>query len=62
MNAAHVASPKVPAHRVVNRNGMLTGKGHFATPTLMEELLLKEKIVVKNEKIVDFDKQHFETR
>ena len=58
MNAAHVASPKVPAHRVVNRNGMLTGKGHFATPTLMEELLLKEKIVVKNEKIVDFEK-HF---
>ena len=58
MNAAHVASPKVPAHRVVNRNGMLTGKGHFATPTLMEELLLKEKIVVKNEKIIDFEK-HF---
>ena len=58
MNAAHVASTKVPAHRVVNRNGMLTGKGHFATPTLMEELLLKEKIIVKNEKIVDFEK-HF---
>jgi methylated-DNA-protein-cysteine methyltransferase related protein len=58
MNAAHIASPKVPAHRVVNRNGMLTGKGHFATSTLMEELLLKEKITVKNEKIVDFEK-HF---
>jgi methylated-DNA-protein-cysteine methyltransferase-like protein len=38
MNAAHVAKPKVPAHRVVNRNGMLSGKAHFATPTLMEEL------------------------
>ena len=36
-------SPKVPAHRVLNRNGMLTGKAHFATPTQMEELLLKGK-------------------
>ena len=56
MNAAHVATPKVPAHRVVNRNGMLSGKAHFATPTLMEELLLKEKIDVKDDKIVGFDK------
>src|SRR6476646_747133 len=39
MNAAHAAKPRVPAHRVVNRNGMLSGKAHFATPTLMEELL-----------------------
>ncbi|MCY7291815.1 MAG: MGMT family protein [Ferruginibacter sp.] len=39
MNAAHNQTPKVPAQRVVNRNGMLTGKHHFATPTLMEELL-----------------------
>lgn len=54
MNAAHVAKPKVPAHRVVNRNGMLTGKHHFATPTLMEELLLKEKIQVKDDKVVNF--------
>lgn len=56
MNAAHVATPKVPAHRVVNRNGMLTGKHHFATPTLMEELLKKEKIVVKADTIINFEK------
>ncbi len=56
MNAAHTAKPKVPAHRVVNRNGMLTGKHHFGTPTLMEELLKKEKIIVKEEKIVGFEK------
>jgi methylated-DNA-protein-cysteine methyltransferase-like protein len=56
MNGTHHASPKVPAHRVVNRNGMLTGKAHFATPTLMEELLLKEKIKVKNDTVVDFEK------
>jgi methylated-DNA-protein-cysteine methyltransferase related protein len=54
MNAAHNAKPKVPAHRVVNRNGMLTGKHHFATPTLMEELLLKEKVEVRDDKIINF--------
>jgi methylated-DNA-protein-cysteine methyltransferase-like protein len=56
MNASHLATPKVPAQRVVNRNGMLTGKHHFPTPTLMEELLKKEKITVKDDKVVDFDK------
>ena len=54
MNAAHVAVPNVPAHRVVNRNGILTGKFHFATPTLMEELLKKEKIEVVEDKIINF--------
>jgi len=58
MNAAGSAEKPVPAHRVVNRNGMLSGKHHFATPTLMEELLRNEKIMVKDDKIVDFDK-HF---
>jgi len=55
MNAAHSAKPKVPAHRVVNRNGMLSGKVHFATPTLMEELLAKEKIKVKDDVIINFE-------
>jgi methylated-DNA-protein-cysteine methyltransferase-like protein len=54
MNAAHTAKPAIPAHRVVNRNGMLSGKGHFATPTLMEDLLKKEKIAVSNDKVLDF--------
>lgn len=56
MNAAHHAKPAVPAQRVVNRNGMLTGKHHFSTPTLMEELLQKEKVVVKNDTVVEFEK------
>ncbi|PWT95956.1 MAG: cysteine methyltransferase [Bacteroidetes bacterium] len=56
MNAAHVASPSIPAHRVVNRNGMLSGRHHFATPTLMEELLKSEGIKIKDNTIVDFDK------
>ncbi len=56
MNAAHTARPKVPAQRVVNRNGMLSGRFHFATSTLMEELLKKEGITVKEETITDFKK------
>ena len=56
MNAAGIVRPKVPAHRVVNRNGMLSGKHHFGTPTLMEELLKKEGIKVVNDTIVDFDR------
>jgi methylated-DNA-protein-cysteine methyltransferase-like protein len=56
MNASHHVKPKVPAHRVVNRNGMLTGKMHFETPTKMQELLAKEKIKVQNEPILDFEK------
>jgi len=56
MNAAGIAKPKVPAHRVVNRNGMLTGKHHFSAPSLMEELLKKEKVQVKNDQVVDFKK------
>ena len=54
MNASHQATPKVPAQRVVNRNGMLTGKFHFQTPTTMQELLEKEGVQVKNDKVVNF--------
>ena len=60
MNASHSASKKVPAQRVVNRNGMLTGKAHFATPTLMEELLKKDGLEVKNETVVDFKKRFWD--
>ncbi|NMM48723.1 MGMT family protein [Flammeovirgaceae bacterium KN852] len=53
MNSAH-GDPQVPAHRVVNRNGMLTGKHHFETPTAMEERLKQEGVEVKNDKIINF--------
>lgn len=56
MNAAGNVKPKVPAHRVVNRLGILSGKHHFKPPSRMQELLKKEGIKVKNDKIVDFDK------
>ena len=58
MNASHTAKPKVPAHRVVNRNGLLTGLHHFASPTLMQELLEAEKIDINDNQIINFEK-HF---
>jgi methylated-DNA-protein-cysteine methyltransferase related protein len=54
MNGAHSVSPAVPAHRVVNRNGMLTGKHHFATPTLMQDLLEQEGIEIEDDCIINF--------
>ena len=54
MNASHNAKPKVPAHRVVNRNGLLTGKAHFNPPEKMVALLEKEGIEVKNDQVVNF--------
>lgn len=60
MNGAGKVRPKVPAHRVVNRNGMLSGRHHFKTPTYMEELLKKEGIKVKNDTIVDFEKKFWD--
>jgi methylated-DNA-protein-cysteine methyltransferase-like protein len=59
MNAAH-ALPDVPAHRVVNRQGLLTGKHHFTTPTRMEELLLAEGVEVKKDQVVDFERRFWD--
>ncbi|MBS4040758.1 MAG: MGMT family protein [Flavobacteriales bacterium] len=57
MNASH-ALEDVPAHRVVNRVGMLTGKHHFPGSNLMQQLLESEGIRVENNQIIDFQ-QHF---
>jgi len=54
MKGSFGVKPKVPAHRVVNRNGMLTGKHHFQTPTQMEELLEKEGVEIEDDKVVNF--------
>ena len=59
MNASH-SKDDVPAHRVVNRNGLLTGKFHFDGTNLMQQLLESEGIVVVDNQIVDFEK-HFWT-
>lgn len=55
MNAAHT-DPSIPAHRVVNRSGTLTGKHHFGAPTRMQELLEAEGITVENDQVKDFEK------
>lgn len=52
MNASHLKN--VPAHRVVNHAGVLTGKNHFATPTIMQELLENEGIIIIKDKIQNF--------
>jgi methylated-DNA-protein-cysteine methyltransferase-like protein len=56
MNGAGRVKPKVPAHRVVNRLGILSGKHHFSPPGMMEKLLKKEGIKVKNDQVQDFRK------
>ena len=56
MNASHVVKG-VPAHRVVNRNGMLSGKMHFAYPEQMQELLEKEGGKVVDDKVQEFEKR-----
>lgn len=59
LNESHKL-PNIPAHRVVNRMGMLTGKMHFATPTRMQELLEKEGTKVKDDVVVDFEKRFWD--
>jgi methylated-DNA-protein-cysteine methyltransferase-like protein len=54
MNASHQAHPPVPAQRVVNRQGMLSGKHHFPSPTAMEEMLKKDGVEVKEDRVVRF--------
>ncbi len=60
MNASHSQKEFVPAHRVLNRNGQLTGKHHFSAPYLMQELLEKEKIEVKNDTVVNLKKHYWD--
>lgn len=54
MSASHSQALPVPAHRVVNRNGLLTGKMHFEHPMAMQELLEKEGIEVLDDRVVRF--------
>lgn len=56
MNASHSARESVPAHRVVNRNGVLSGKHHFGSPDIMQQLLESEGLIIEEDKIIDFNK------
>jgi methylated-DNA-protein-cysteine methyltransferase-like protein len=60
MNGAGRVKPKIPAHRVVNRNGMLSGKHHFKDENQMQKLLEKEGVKVKDDTVVDFEKKFWD--
>ncbi|MEE4115078.1 MAG: MGMT family protein [Marinilabiliaceae bacterium] len=55
MNNSHTCNKFVPAHRVVNRKGILTGKFHFGNSTTMQQLLENEGAVIENDRILNFD-------
>ncbi|MGC1390330.1 MAG: MGMT family protein [Bacteroidales bacterium] len=54
LNVSHSNREFIPAHRVVNRNGILSGKHHFGNSTTMEQLLKNEGIIVENDRIINF--------
>jgi methylated-DNA-protein-cysteine methyltransferase related protein len=60
MNGAHKINPHVPAHRVVNRVGLLSGKHHFKPPGRMEKLLKKEGVLVKGDVIINFKEKFWD--
>ncbi|MBN2636151.1 MAG: MGMT family protein [Prolixibacteraceae bacterium] len=60
MNASHSHPEFIPAHRVVNRNGLLTGKHHFDSPNAMKELLENEGIQFNGDKIINFEERFWD--
>jgi methylated-DNA-protein-cysteine methyltransferase-like protein len=55
MNQSHYSPEFIPAHRVVNRVGLLTGKHHFDSPGLMQELLENEGAIIKENRIINLE-------
>lgn len=60
LRSSFSAQPPVPAHRVVNRVGLLSGKAAFGSPTMMEQLLENEGVKVEDDKVLNFDKLFWE--
>ncbi|MBI1194075.1 MAG: cysteine methyltransferase [Bacteroidetes bacterium] len=60
MNASHSTDPTIPAHRVLNRNGMLTGKHHFGSPDTMQKLLEAEGVEVVDDQVQDFKARYWD--
>jgi methylated-DNA-protein-cysteine methyltransferase related protein len=60
LNSSHSISEFIPAHRVVNKNGLLTGKLHFGNSTTMQQLLENEGIIVKDDQIINFTKKFWD--
>ncbi len=60
MNASHSSDPGLPAHRVLNRNGLLTGKHHFGAPDQMQKLLEEEGVEIENDQVKDFPARYWD--
>jgi methylated-DNA-protein-cysteine methyltransferase-like protein len=60
LNISHTRPQFIPAHRVVNRNGLLTGKHHFGNSTTMQQLLENEGIIVDNDRVVNFKEKFWD--
>jgi methylated-DNA-protein-cysteine methyltransferase-like protein len=60
MISAHHANPAVPAHRVVNRKGLLTGRHHYNPPEKMQQLLENDGVKVRDSQVVDFAKKFWD--
>ena len=60
LNVCHSNLEFIPAHRVVNRNGLLTGKFHFGNSTTMEQLLQNEGIIIENDRIINFEEKFWD--
>ena len=54
LNSSHTRPDFIPAHRVVNRNGLLTGKHHFGNSSTMQQLLENEGLIIEENKIINF--------
>ena len=60
LNVSHSNREFIPAHRVVNRNGLLSGKFHFCNSTTMEQLLENEGIIIENDRIINFEEKFWD--
>ena len=60
MNSCHTRPDFIPAHRVVNRNGLLTGKHHFGNSSTMQQLLENEGIIIEDDKIINFSEKFWD--
>jgi methylated-DNA-protein-cysteine methyltransferase-like protein len=60
LNVSHSRTEFIPAHRVVNRNGLLTGKHHFGNSSTMQQLLENEGIIVEHDRITNFTEKFWD--
>jgi len=60
LNNSHTGSDFIPAHRVVNRNGLLTGKHHFGNSTTMEQLLRNEGMIIEDDRIINYEERFWD--